>query len=228
MMKATCIAAVLAGSAVAHAGTISGVVSFTGKAPARSTIDRKSDPICAKTEMLDDDVIVTNGKLSDVVVHIEVDMLSANTAIPPLVITQSQCAYAPHVAIASPGQRLVFRNADATFHNIHGFLGDKSIFNDSQPAGEPDVPGATVGTTGDIVHLHCDVHPWMNAYVVVGDGANYAVTGNDGAFTLHDIPPGTYTLKAWHPTLGTLTTKVTVGTGAKATAKTKFAFAAKK
>ena len=214
-------------STVANAGTIRGVVSFTGKAPARAPINRQSDPVCAKTPMLDDDIIVTNGKLRDVVVHVKFDEPYVTAVPDPLVITQNQCAYSPHVAVAEPGQTLVFRNADSTFHNIHGFLGDKSIFNVSQPAGDPDKEGISPGNPGDVVHLHCDVHPWMSAYVVVADGPFYMVTDDDGAFAF-DVPAGTYTVEAWHPTLGKKTVKVTVGSGARATAKTKFAFAAKK
>jgi hypothetical protein len=55
------------------------------------------------------------------------------------------------------------------------------------------------------------VHGWMNAYVGVMDNPYYAVTAKDGSFELKDLPPGTYTIEAWHEKLGTQNAKVTIG-----------------
>ena len=57
----------------------------------------------------------------------------------------------------------------------------------------------------------CDVHKWMNAFVGVVDHPFFAVTGADGAFELKGLPPGTYTIEAWHEKLGTQTQSVTIG-----------------
>jgi len=62
-----------------------------------------------------------------------------------------------------------------------------------------------------MVPLKCDVHPWMNAYVGVLDHPYFAVTGTDGKFDLRTLPPGTYTIEAWHEKLGTMTQSVTIG-----------------
>jgi hypothetical protein len=61
-----------------------------------------------------------------------------------------------------------------------------------------------------IVPFKCDVHGWMNAYVGVLDHPYFAVTKTDGTFSIPNLPPGTYTLAAWHERLGAQTLSVTV------------------
>ena len=51
----------------------------------------------------------------------------------------------------------------------------------------------------------CDVHPWMTGYVAVTDHPFFAVTGDDGSFTIPNVPAGTYTIEAWHERFGTPT-----------------------
>jgi plastocyanin len=214
--------AATAGPKPAKTGTITGSVSFKGEAPARDKLRRDSDPFCAKTEALADDVIVAKGKVRDVVVRIKNGTAGTHTApATPVVLTQSACTYAPHVTTAMPGQALVVKNADATYHNVHGWLAAKTLWNESSPAGSADIEKADVGKAGDVVELKCDVHPWMHAYVVVTDHPFVAVTGDDGSFTIANVPAGKYVVEAWHPTLGTKTAKVTVG---KKAAKAAFTF----
>jgi hypothetical protein len=51
----------------------------------------------------------------------------------------------------------------------------------------------------------------MRSYVGVLPHPFFAVTGADGAFQLTGLPPGTYTVEAWHETLGRQTQSVTIG-----------------
>jgi carboxypeptidase family protein len=62
-----------------------------------------------------------------------------------------------------------------------------------------------------MVRFKCDVHNWMSAYVGVMSHPFFAVTNDRGAFDISGLPPGTYTLEAWHERFGTQTQKVTVG-----------------
>lgn len=202
----------------AAAGTITGSVIFEGEPPARDPVDRKSDQACAKTgEHLSDDVVVVNHKVRDVLVRIQ-NGLTGDHASPsqPVVIDQRDCAYAPRVVGTMPGQQITIRNSDSTFHNVHGTVGHKLVFNKPQSAKADDLQLDTFAKAGDVLELTCDVHPWMHAWVVVNDSPYFAVTGDDGAFTISGLPPGTYTLEAWHPVLGTRTMTVKIGTGAKA------------
>jgi hypothetical protein len=62
-----------------------------------------------------------------------------------------------------------------------------------------------------MVAIKCDVHPWMNGYAGVLPHPFFAVSGADGSYTIKGLPPGDYTVEAWHEKLGTQTSKVTVG-----------------
>ncbi len=61
--------------------------------------------------------------------------------------------------------------------------------------------------------LKCDVHFWMVSYLHVLTHPFFAVTGDDGSFTIPNLPPGTYTIEAWHEKLGAQTQTVTVQAG---------------
>jgi hypothetical protein len=73
-----------------------------------------------------------------------------------------------------------------------------------------------------IVKLKCDVHPWMTAFVLVSSHPFFAVTGEDGKFTIANLPAGTYEVEAWHEKLGTQKSKVTVGASDTQSASFKF------
>jgi plastocyanin len=213
-------------ASTASGETITGTVTFKGKAPERPALDRKSDPVCARTAKLAEDVVVDGGKLRDVLVRIKVGTAGTHTApATPAVITQTECMYTPRVVGVMAGQKLEVRNGDPTFHNVRGTLGKQILWNLAHlSGGEPHVR-SDLGKPGEIVALHCDVHPWMAAWAVVSDHPYFTVTGADGSFTLDGVPAGKYTLEAWHPTLGLRTAKVTVKKGKKA-AKATFSFAA--
>ncbi len=73
-----------------------------------------------------------------------------------------------------------------------------------------------------MIHVKCDVHPWMSGYVGVLEHPFFAVTGKDGTFTIEGLPPGEYTVEAWQEKLGAQTAKVKVD--AAAPAKQDFTF----
>ncbi len=213
-------------AAAPTAGSITGAVTWTGPAPEAKPVDRSSDPVCATSARGAEAVVVTDGKLRDVLVRIKVGGAPAAAApTAPAVIAQTECMYTPRVVGVVAGQPLEIRNLDATFHNVRGNALTKVLWNLAQPKGAAPIVRDLAGRApGDVVSLHCDVHPWMAAWVVVSDHGFFAVTGADGGFTLPGVPPGSYTVEAWHPTLGLKTAKVKVKKG-KAT-KVRFAFAA--
>ena len=115
------------------------------------------------------------------------------------------------------GQELEIRNSDATLHNVHALPTASKPFNNAMP-----MKGMTIKrkfTAPEVmVRVKCDVHPWMAAYIGVLPHPFFAVSGEDGAFTIANVPPGTYTIEAWHEKMGTQTASVTVADGAAATA----------
>ena len=229
------VAALLATTALARAepaaGGIKGTVIFEGEAPDRPAIDRTSDPACGKTTRLSDDIVVTKGKLAGVVVRVTggtppPPRSTSKDPLPPVVLEQTDCAYAPRVFVLEPGQGATVRNRDNTFHTVTGTLRGKQLFNKPQPRQAADIAlGAPDGSPGEVLELACNVHPWMHAYGVLADNAFHAVTGEDGTFEITGLAPGKYTLEAWHPILGTRTLDVVIGRGPnKAIANARLSF----
>jgi hypothetical protein len=111
-------------------------------------------------------------------------------------------------------QKLLVRNSDPVLHNVHPTpdpkLGNKEA-NRAQVPKSPDLV-FTFDNPEVLLRFKCDVHPWMFAYAGVLEHPYYAVTGKDGSFKIANVPPGTYTIEAFHRKSGKATQKVTVGT----------------
>lgn len=211
----------------AATGSIKGVVIFEGEAPDRTPLVRDTDPYCQRTPKLAEDIIVTKNKLRDVLVRIK-NGTGGKHAAPaqPVVLDQQECMYRPRVVGMIAGQKIVAKNSDGTFHNVHGTLNGKLLWNKPQAAQAPALTLDAAARPGDVVEVVCDVHPWMRAYAVVHDHPYFAVTGDDGAFELGGLAPGTYTLEAWHPKLGAKSMTVKIGAGAKANVTARLSYAA--
>lgn len=211
----------------APAGTVKGTVIFEGEAPDRKPLERRTDPYCAGTPKLAEDLIVTKGKLKDTLVRVQNGSAGKHPApAAPVVIDQRECMYSPRVVGVVVGQKLVVRNSDGTFHNVHGKVNGQELWNKPQAAKDPDLTLETAPKAGDVVEIKCDVHAWMHAFAVVQDHPYFAVTGEDGAFEIKGLAPGTYTLEAWHPTLGMKSMTVKIGTGPKAAITARFSYKA--
>lgn len=207
-------------------GSVRGTIELKGKAPEREVLRRDSDPVCAAVEKKSDALIVTKGKVAGVLVRIKNGSFGARFSSPPgtpAVITQHECTYEPRVTGIVARQRVVIKNADATYHNVRATSDGNHVFNLSQAANTPDLVRDDFATVGAVVSLRCDVHPWMNGYVVAQDHPFFAVTGEDGKFELKNVPVGSYELETWHPILGASTLKVKVTKNKATAAKVKLA-----
>ncbi|MEO8550492.1 MAG: TonB-dependent receptor, partial [Kofleriaceae bacterium] len=202
-----------------------GTVLFEGEAPTQAKLKRDADPKCSK-DRADEAVVVAKGKLRDVVVRIKNGTTGHHDApATPVVIDQQDCMYTPRVVGLVAGQKLAVKNSDNTFHNVHGTLLGKDLFNKPQAPKSPDLSlDPSTAKPDDVVGLQCDVHGWMKAYVAVNDSPFFAVTGSDGTFEIKDLPIGDYTLEAWHPTLGTKTMKVSIGKGKRGDISARFSY----
>ena len=199
----------------ATAATVTGKISFEGKAPERTPVKMNADAVCAQqhtTPVMAENVIVNaNNTLKNVFIYVKKGLEGKKFDVPveAVSITQEGCMYRPHVFGMMATQPLKIINADPTLHNIHAMPTINSQFNIGQP-----VKGMETEKTFDkpevMVHFKCDVHPWMSAYVGVLEHPYYSVSGDDGTFSLKNLPPGTYTIEAWHEQLGTQTQEVTV------------------
>ncbi|WP_164013011.1 carboxypeptidase regulatory-like domain-containing protein [Pyxidicoccus trucidator] len=205
-------------------GVVRGAVTFTGAVPAAADVPPSNDPACEGMSTQDASVLVKDGKLANVLVRVRGQVPGAPPApSTPVMVDQTKCTYVPRVQGAVSGQPVAFKNSDGTLHNVRGMVGTKSAFNIAQPPSGAPVQ-KPVPADADVLKLKCDVHPWMTAYVVTNPNPYFATTGEDGAFSLQGLPAGTYTVEAWHESLGTKTAEVTVKDGAPA--EVSFAFAA--
>ncbi len=200
----------------ADAATLTGLVKFEGAAPKMNTIQMSADPYCQSqhgsapaTE--EDAVVGPAGELANVFVYIKDIKGNFPTPSTPVTIDQKGCQYHPHVNAVMVGQPLAIKNDDATLHNIHALPTANSQFNEGQP-----VQGMVSTKTLDKVEMtpfkiKCDVHGWMKSYMAVMPHPFYAVSETNGTFTIPNLPPGQYTVVAWHEKYGQQEQKVTVG-----------------
>jgi plastocyanin len=154
---------------------------------------RQADPFCAKTPMKEEDVIVgAGGGLKNVIVYVS-NGLSGRYDPPaaPAVVDQSACMYRPRVQGIMLGQPLQIKNSDQTLHNVHGYKGPSTLFNQAEIPGMPPMT-KQLTAAGEIVKLKCDVHPWMTGWILVSTNPFFAVTG-DSSFKLTGFPAGNYT-----------------------------------
>jgi plastocyanin len=210
--------AMLAASAVAIAGpepaggTVSGKVTYTGTPAKMKPIDMSKEPSCAKmytTPQLAETVVTGAGNtLENVVVYVSAG--APDDAVPSTaaVFTQKGCRYIPHVLAFQVNQELKIQNEDQTSHNIHPLPKLNREWNKSQPPGTP--PISEKYDKAEIFPVKCNVHPWMHGTFAVLKNSHFAVTGDGGTFSLANLPPGKYTITAWHESYGDKSEEVTI------------------
>ncbi len=211
---------------------VTGRVRFTGAKPTNPLLPAMDDAVCkAKytTPPREETVIVNpNGTLANVFVYVKAG-LPAGASYPapasPVLIDQDGCRYHPHVFGIQVGQILKIKNSDGIPHNIKAIAKNNQRFNVSEPTTMTMDAPRPFRAPEIMVTLECNFHGWMKAYLGVVAHPFYAVTGSDGSFSIKGLPPGTYTIEAWHEKYGTQTATVTVAATGTKTAD--FTFAAR-
>ena len=208
----------------ANAGTISGEVKFTDAPPKLPpVVVSKDQDYCGETLPNETYAIDSAGGLKNVVVFLE----NAPAKIPANteklnVIENSGCRYAPRIYAMQKGERLQIKNADPKLHIPHSYLQERTVFMLSLPFKNTTLEATQKIREAGILKLVCDTHAWMLGYIHVFDHPYFAVTDERGMFSIPNVPPGTYTLRAWHEDAGVKVREMTVSeTG---DAKTIFGF----
>jgi hypothetical protein len=234
--------------AVSDGGTLSGRVTITGMPrPKAFNLVTFPDPVyCGRIStgtgwrLLEDFVIAPDGSLKDVVVMLEdITRGKAATFTVPT-IEARDCRFLPFVTVVRDQRDVVVVNMDPVMHDIQAYetsqLGPRVLFNTPLPmnphhrrdvgaqshkhlAGTPMVETIHLTKGRRVFVMQCGFHAYMESWALAVDHPYYAVTGTDGAFSLPDVPPGEYTLVAWHPQGGEmLRQRVTVPAGGRVTA----------
>jgi len=210
---------------VANGGTISGTVTYAGAMPKKVQIQKTKDTaVCGKTTHYKEDLLVSGNKgLANVVVRIM--KISKGKGMDSMgsefVLDQNGCVFSPHITIIPIGAKCTILNSDGILHNIHTFSEKNSPINIAQPKFKKRITQSF--SEAEVFPIKCDVHNWMNGYIVVADHPYYAKTDENGSFELGDVPAGTYTVGYWHETLGKQTMEVTVGESTSADGSMEFA-----
>lgn len=211
---------------MSRVGTISGSIHFEGPVPERSILQLGGWSECAAQHegtVYAGDVLVTNGKLQNALVYIKHGLGERVFVVPeqPVLNDQKGCVFLPRVMAVQVDQQIRYLNSDRTAHNVHGLPANSSQWNFSL-----GLKGAartiSVGAEETGIEVKCDIHGWMRGYVGVFDHPYFALSGEDGSFTLNNVPPGEYTLEAWHERFGMQSQKVALSAKGEETVEMTF------
>lgn len=115
---------------------------------------------------------------------------------PHAVIEQRGAEFSPWVTVVQTGTAVDFPNNDTVRHHVYSFSQPKR-FEIKLYAGKPGQP-ITFDKPGEVV-IGCNIHDWMEAYVLVVESPYFGKTGPDGQVRIANLPAGRYRLQLWHP-----------------------------
>lgn len=211
---------------VANGATLQGRVSFKGTPPPAKRFELWRFPDRAFCGALSDGegqrllrevVVGQDGGLKDVVIIIEGVEKGKPFTFTDAQVEANVCQFLPFVSVVGDKRQITVTNRDPVSHDIQGYAYDQVGVDivlhrpSLRATGTTDVVNLVKGRK--IFTMQCGRHPYMQSWGYAIDNPYYAVTDLDGTFTIGDLPPGTYTLKAWHPILGTQEQEIVVPNG---------------
>ncbi len=196
--------------------SIEGKVTLRGTPPPPTMLRMDADNFCLMQHpqpVPSDADAIHDGAVQWALVYVKSGLpAGARFAVPssPAVLDQVGCMYVPHVLGVMAGQTLLVKNSDATLHNVHALCSANKAFNLGLPLKDMTQERHFDKAEWPPFHIKCDVHNWMSAWGAVFDHPFFAVTDAAGRYRIAGLPAGTYTVAAWHETLGTQEATVTV------------------
>jgi len=191
-------------------GSLKGRFVVTGAPEKLKPLKIDKDPFCMGLNPPPENKTVVVGKnnaLANVVVYLRAPLVGKievpadnEAAIKKAAVLDNRgCSFHPHILAVQVGQILSVTNSDPTGHNtnLSSFLGQNPIV----PAnGKVDL---NVGVPKTVPQqVKCNIHPWMEAYVVPLPHPYVAISGNDGTFEIKNLPAGQHEFQFWHEAQG--------------------------
>lgn len=217
-------------------GSVTGAIAYNGAPPAPKKIDSSADPVCgqANPNLSTEDTVVKDGKLANVFVYVKdgttadgkkITDFAYTTPSTAVTLDQKGCHYVPHVLGLQTNQKLSITNSDPTQHNIHPTPKSNPEWNQTQPNGAAPIE-KSFARAEVLIPVKCNQHPWMKSYIGVLKHPFFAVSAEDGTYTIKGLQAGTYTVAAWHEKGGPNGTEKTmqVTVPASGAGKADFAF----
>jgi hypothetical protein len=232
------------GMPVKDGGTITGKVTMTGGKPTPKGFNLITfpDPVyCGRIStgtgwrILDEFTVAGDKSLKDVVVLLTDVKKGKPFKFQPPTIEARDCRFLPFITVVKDQAEVTVINMDPVMHDIQAYetshLGPRVLFNTPLPmnphhqrnvdsdshehlAGQPMTQQIHMTKGRRFFVMQCGFHAYMESWGMAVDNPYYALTAADGSFSLPDVPPGEYTLMAWHPSVGTtMEAKVTVSAG---------------
>ncbi len=196
---------------VLWAETIKGNVRYAGPSIEKKKISVTIDQyVCGKEKDPEDLLISPNSGIKNAVVSLQnvAPEAKRDWNLPPAKMDQKQCSFTPRVVIVPVGGTVDFLNSDRLLHNVRSAGKENPPFNRAQPHARSI---SFSFKQPEILRIDCDLHSWMRGWVVVAEHPFYAITDEQGEFSVENVPRGKYKLQVWHETLGTVTQDVIVG-----------------
>ncbi|MEO6592003.1 MAG: carboxypeptidase regulatory-like domain-containing protein [Gemmatimonadaceae bacterium] len=204
---------------VADGGTLSGTVDYDGVIPADSVIHVPPEQVGCGPTITARAVDHKGTRINGVIVWIT----DIRTGKPLPVarrfeLSNTACLLTPRIQAVSAAGTLNMSSEDVTMHRDRiinvgtGEMVGLAPFNDN---GEV-VPFDRLLDKPAELEITCELHPWSKAFILVFDHPYFAMTSSSGSFSIGDVPPGAYHVRAWHPSLGVSDQTVTIAAGQSA------------
>jgi plastocyanin len=213
--------ALLLGAVPDETTVVKGTVKIKGTVPRNGRVSGVL-PECAAMHvepLRKDDILAdAEGRVQWAFVHVKMGLegRKSEASKAPVVVDNIGCHYVPRVFGVMVGQPVLFRNQDPFLHNVHVMPFVNAETNMGLPR-QRDERTVTFRQPEVMVSVRCEVHPWMQGWAGVLEHPFYAATDEKGGFEIKGLPPGKYTLEAWHERCGAVTREIEVKAGGTAT-----------
>jgi len=194
---------------LALSGTLKGKITYSSEVKFPKAFKTGKYKKACGPEVPNERLLVNDKNLMNVVVTVEGKKLDGKPG--EYTFNQKNCHYVPHVMAMMKDSELKIHSSDPINHNLHTYSFDNDPINVMFLPHQADYEQEF--EEPEIVKVECDLHEWMTAWIIVTDNSFFDISGQDGAFEIPNLPPGKYTINAWHEILGSKSQTVKIGKG---------------